>query len=169
MRLFDIGQEYKNLYDLAETIETDENGEVIDNSKELQELFNGIELELNQKAEGVAYICKDLKASYSALEEEIKRLQSKVKTLKNNETTLKTRLKEAISESGQSKIKTEKFSFSVSKREQLNYENVSLAFLEEDFIKTKQELNKTAIKDYYKAGGSVEGLKVSEIEVLSIR
>lgn len=169
MRLFDIAEEYKGLYDLAETVETDENGVIIDNSETLQELFNGIEAELSEKAESVAYICKDLKSSADALKEEAKRLTAKAKSLENNEKALKTRLKEALVQSGQSKIKTDKFSFSVSTREVLNYDDVSMAFIDEEFIRTKEELDKTAIKQFYKAGGTVEGLKVSEEEVLSIR
>lgn len=169
MRLFDIGQEYQGLYDLAETIETDENGVIVDNSEALQELFNEIEGELSEKAESVAYVCKDLKSSADALKAEAKRLTDKANSLLKNEATLKTRLKEALVQSGQSKIKTDKFSFSVSNRESFNYDNISMAFIPEAFVKTKQELNKNAIKDFYKNGGEVDGLIVSDVEVLSIR
>lgn len=169
MKLFDIGEEYKGLYDLAETIETDENGVIIDNSETLRQLFSEIEAELGEKAESVAYICKDLLSSAKTLEEEAKRLTAKAKSLKNNEALLKLRLKEALIQSGQTKIKTDKFSFSVSIRESFNYDDISMAFIDESFIKTKQEIDKTTIKNYYKNGGSVDGLKVSEQEVLSIR
>ena len=169
MKLFDIGQEYQGLYELAEIVETDENGVIIDNTEALKDLFDGVEAELKDKAENVAYVCKDLNASAKALSAEADRLAKKARSLLNNEAALKIRLKEALSESGQTKIKTDKFSFSVSKRDSFNYDDISMAFLDDKFIKIKQEIDKNAIKSFYKNGGVIDGLKVSESDVLSIR
>jgi len=48
--------------------------------------------------------------------------------------------------SGESKVKTDKFSFSVKTVESPNYDDVNMAFLDDEFIKVKKDLDKTQIK-----------------------
>ena len=78
-------------------------------------------------------------------------------------------MKGAILASGQSKIKTDKFSFSTTVRKSLNYDDVSMFGLDSSLVRVKEELDKTKIKEYIKHGGIVEGIKEVENTSLSIR
>ena len=169
MRLFQISEQFNELYNLSEDIEINENGEVIDNSETLSQLFNEMEMELSEKLENATYIIKELSASEQALKDEAKRLTAKAKVLENRQTRLKDIMKSAIESSGQPKIKTDKFNFSITHRRSLNYDDVSMFALSNEFIRTKQELDKNKIKDFVRAGGTIDGLKEVETVSLNIR
>ena len=71
--------------------------------------------------------------------------------------------------SGQEKIKSDKFSFSVKIIEKWDYENINIFGLNNEFIRVKQEIDKAKIKAYVKAGGTIDGLRISEDTSLSVR
>lgn len=169
MKLFDIGQEYKALYELLEEIEVDEAGKVIDNSQEFTELFNSLETSFADKLTNSTYLCKELESSAKALKDEAKRLNEKARAYENRSKRIKLLIKEAIIQSGELKHKTEKFSFSVRTSDVYNYDDVNLEFVDSEFIKVKKELDKSQIKQFIKAGGSVEGVKISEDTILTVR
>ena len=169
MRLFDIGLEYEGLYSLLEEIEVDENGVVIDNSEAVAELYQELQSNLEDKLDASSYICKELKSNADTLKAEAKRLTEKARTLENREKKIKLLMKEAIIQSGEMKLKTDKFSFSVRSSEVYNYDDVNMFSLSDEFIKTKQELDKTLIKKYVKAGGKIEGVLVSEDTIMTVR
>ncbi len=167
--LFNIGEEYKGLYALLEEVETDENGVIIDNSETVSELYQELQEDLEDKLDASSYICKELKGNADLLKAEAKRLTGKAKAFENREKKLKLLMKQAILESGEVKLKTHKFSFSVRAADVYNYDDVNLFALSDEFIKTKQEIDKTSSKKFVKAGGIVEGVKVSEDTILSVR
>lgn len=167
--LFDIGSEYKALYDLAEQIEYDENGVIIDNSLELSEMFGSIETELQQKLENTQYIIKELEVSEQALKDEAKRLTEKAKVLNNRQKRLKDLIKTVLIATGETKVKTDKFSFNVTTRESYNYDNVNMFVLDDEFKRVKEEIDKAKLKSYIKSGGEVEGVTITEETSLTVR
>ena len=171
MRLYNIAEEFTALYELAEQVEyNEETGEMIDNSETLKELFNELsEDKLEVKLENVMYIIKELEVSKNALKAEAKRLTDKAKVLDNRASRLKDMIKDVMNVSGQQKIKTDKFNFSVRTIEDYNYDDINMFGLDSEFIKVKEELDKTKIKSFVKAGGVVEGLRVSEKTSLTVR
>ena len=170
MKIFDIAEQFNGLYKMSEEIEiNEETGEIIDNSESLTELFNDLEIELSDKLDNTNYIIKELGASEIYLKDEAKRLIAKSKVFENRQIFLKELMRSAILASGQSKIKTNKFSFSITNRESLNYDDVSIFGLDSSLVRVKQELDKTKIKEYIKAGGEVDGIKKVESTSLSIR
>lgn len=169
MRLFDIGTEFKALYELAETLDFNENGEVVDNGLQLAELFGDIEAELHEKLTNTQYIIKELEVSEKALKDEAKRLIEKAKVLNNRQKRLKDLIKTVLIASGETNVKTDKFSFNVTTRESFNYDDVNMFVLDDEFKRVKHELDKTKIKDFVKAGGLIEGLKINEETTLTIR
>lgn len=169
MKTFEIIEEFKAIYELAEEIEKDENGEIVDNSDQLSELFAGVEVELSAKLDNTNYVIKELASAEQCLKDEAKRLTEKARVFKNKQDYLKSLMKMAIESSGQSKIKTDKFSFSVSNRKDFDYTDVSLFGLDPNLIRVKEELNKTAIKTFVKAGGVVDGLVEIKKSSLTIR
>lgn len=168
--LYGISQEFKALYDLAEEIEVDENGEVIDNSKMILELFEELSNDkLEVKLENVMYIIKEIQNNQKALKDEAKRLNEKAKVFENRENTLKEMIKNVMTISGQAKIKTDKFNFSMKTIEDYNYDDVNMFGLDDEFKRVKEELDKTKIKNFVKAGGVVEGLRITEKTSLAVR
>ena len=170
MKIFDISEEFNNLYLMSEEIEiNEESGEIIDNSESLTALFNELEVDLSDKLDNTNYILKELAGSEAYLKEEAKRLVAKAKVFENRQSYLKELIKGAILASGQSKIKTDKFSFSTTNRKSLNYDDISMFGLDSSLIRIKKELDKTKIKEYIKHGGIVEGIKEVQNISLSIR
>lgn len=166
--LFNISEEFNTLYELANEIQYDEDGNIIDSSDILSDIFNELENDLVDKLDATNYIIKELKANEQALKDEAKRLTDKAKALANKQERLKQIMKSAIEVSGNAKLKG-KFSYSITQRESYNYDDVSLFGLDEEFIRTKQELDKNKIKDFVKAGGTIDGLKVEAATQLNIR
>lgn len=169
MKLYDIGTEYQALYELAETIDYDEQGNVIDNSLQLAELFGNIEIELKDKLVNTQYIVKELEVNEQALKDEAKRLTEKAKVLANRQKRLKDLIKTVLIATGETKVKTNKFNFNLRTSEVFNYDDVNLEFIDEEFVKVKKELDKVQLKKFIKAGGSVEGVRISEDIILSVR
>jgi DNA repair ATPase RecN len=166
--LFDIGEEFNALYELANDVEYDENGNAIDNSLEMIDLFNEIQSDLVAKCDNTNYIIKEIESDVLTLDNEIKRLQAKKKSLVNKKDRLKELIKTTILLSGEAKVKG-KFSYSISDYESFNYDDVSTFGLSEELVKVKTELDKTKIKEFVKAGGSVDGLRIENKQKLSIR
>jgi len=170
MRLFDFASQFKGLYELCEEIEVnEETGEIIDNTDLLSQLFNDLEMDLSEKLVNTAYLIKELETSEKALKDEAKRLNEKAKVLENRQTRIKELIETTLESSGQTKIKTDKFNFSVTTRKSLNYDNVNMFGLDREFIRVKEELDKNKIKDYVKAGGSIDGVFEVETSSLTIR
>lgn len=170
MRLFDFASQFKGLYELCEEIEVnEETGEIVDNTDLLSQLFNDLEMDLSEKLVNTAYLIKEIETSEKALKDEAKRLNEKAKVLENRQTRIKELIKTTLESSGQTKIKTDKFNFSVTTRKSLNYDNVNMFGLDREFVRVKEELDKNKIKDYVKAGGSIDGVFEVEISSLTIR
>ena len=169
MRLFDFAIEFKVLYELCEDIEVDENGEIIDNSETISSLFNDLEMDLSDKLENTAYLIKELETSEKALKDEVKRLNEKAKVLENRQARIKELIKTTLESSGQTKIKTDKFSFSISNRKSFNYDGVNMFALDSQFVRVKEELDKNKMKEFIKAGGIIDGVFEVETSSLSIR
>lgn len=169
MRLFDFSTQFKALYELCEDIEVDENGEIIDNSETISSLFNELEMDLSDKLENTAYLIKELETSEKALKDEAKRLTEKAKVLENRQSRIKELIKATLESSGQTKIKTDKFSFSISSRKSFNYDGVNMFVLDSQFVRVKEELDKNKMKEFIKAGGTIDGVFEVETSSLSIR
>ena len=170
MRLFDFASQFKGLYELCEDIEVNqETGEIIDNSELLSQLFSELEMDLSDKLENTAYLIKELETSEKALKDEAKRLTEKAKVLENRQTRIKELIKTTLESSGQTKIKTDKFSFSISNRKSFNYDGVNMFALDSQFVRVKEELDKNKMKEFIKAGGTIDGVFEVETSSLSIR
>ena len=105
--LYELKEEFKMLLDMMEDDSTDE--EMIQNSLE------GIECEIEIKAEGYAKILKELEGQAEAVRKEISRLDDKYGKIVANMDRLKTNLKIAMNETGKKKIQTDLFTISVCK------------------------------------------------------
>lgn len=153
MKLYEIN---KNIYDCMD-IET---GEVLD-----VERLEKLSIARDTKIENVALYCKSTKAEAKAIDDEIKILQARKKTLINRCKNLKEYLVNALQGV---KFFTPKVAIGYRKSTVVEIEDVFK--LEENFIKYKEpEADKTAIKNILTSGGEVVGARLVENTSISIK
>lgn len=152
-----------NLYQINEQIlgcVDMETGEIVDMDK-LQEL----QLEFDQKVEGIACWIKNLLSEAKALKEEKDNLAARQKACENKAESLKEYLQTAL---GGQKFKTPKVSISYRKSEQVQVDDISK--LGNEYLKFKEpEADKTKIKQDLKAGVQLAGVQLVEKQNIQIK
>lgn len=114
----------------------------------LADTMEAIEGELEIKCENYAMVMKNLEGDIEALDNEIRRLTSRKKTLENNIKRMKEAVRDAMIATGKEKFKTELFSFSVQNNPpSVVLDTEDLDTLPNEFIRIKKEPDKTAIKE----------------------
>lgn len=106
--LYEITGEYLQLLEMLEDA---------DNLEEqvVKDTLEGIDGELEIKADGYARVIKELDAEANKYEAEIKRLEERGNALKNRSRILKNHLYNSMKLTGKTKFKTELFSFGIQK------------------------------------------------------
>ena len=155
--IYELTQDYLRLLEMAEDPELDP--EVI------ADTFEGIEGELEIKAENYAKVMKNLEGDIAALKAEEERLAKKRKAIENNIKRMKATLQEAMELTGKTKFKTELFSFGIQKNApSVVIDAADIRDIPEDYLKFKEpEVDKTAIKNAINAGVNFEGLAHLEV------
>ena len=105
--LYELKNEYLALKEMMEDESIDET--IINDTME------GIEYELEVKADNYIKVIKDFEGQIGAIENELVRLKDKRQHLIDNIEKLKNNLKEAMVETGKTKINTDLFAISVQK------------------------------------------------------
>lgn len=105
--LYALTAEYKQLLEFAREEEIDE--------QVFLDTLEGLEGEIEIKADGYAKVIKELEAEAKKFKEEKDRLEKHYKSIENRISTLKNNLKEAMTATGKTKFKTDYFSFSINK------------------------------------------------------
>lgn len=172
MKLFEIAEEFRLLKEIAEAdCEYDEEtGEVIDNYATLSELFDSIQMKLEEKLEASAYTITELESVADALKLEAKRLNERANRYGKNADYIKSIMLNAVNESGLPKIKTDKFTF--SKRKSVVVEIDPLITPDDfsrEYVRIKREIDKTKVKDALKRGELITGASLQEREHLQIK
>lgn len=109
MNLYDLTEKYQSLLNYAQSIDfTDE-----EQSETFQATLESLDGAIEDKAEGIAHILKQLEYDELIVNEEIKRYQAKKKALVNNQNSLKKYLQESMEYMNKDKIKTAKFSINI--------------------------------------------------------
>ena len=103
--LYEIAQDYLKLLEMAE--EVDEEG--------FKDTLEGIEGELEIKADNYARVIAELENKSEGLDKESKRLAERKKAIENNIKRIKDSLQGAMIATGKTKFKTELFNFGIQK------------------------------------------------------
>ena len=144
--LYQIDQAIMDLVD-------SETGEIVD-----IEAFDSLQMEREEKIEGIALYIKDLKAEAEALKAEKLAFAERQKVAENKVESLKNYLAYALK--GQA-FKSTKAVVSFRKTQQVDIPDIHK--LDENFLRYKDpEADKTAIKEAIKAGQIVKGATLSE-------
>ena len=105
--LYELTGEYLQLLQLLEDPEIEE--------QIVMDTLEGIDFELEIKAENYAKIIRELEANVEVIKTEQKRLSDKKAKLEANVKRLKDNLQDAMVATGKTKFKTDLFSFSIQK------------------------------------------------------
>ena len=161
MTLYDLKNELLTLLEMAEDPEVDE--------EVLRDTMEAVTGELEEKAEGYGCIIKQMEHDAAALAAEIKRLQARKKTVEDNKDKLKARLQDAMVATGQKKIKTNLFSFSIGKNPPALSVTSEEEIPEKYWTVPEPVLDREAVKRDLKAGMAVPGAELTQSESLRIR
>lgn len=167
--LFSISLEYQAILDLIENdIEFNpESGEITDNSQLLNDLFNELNMDFEDKLDNSQHYILTLKGEQDILDKEIKRLQAKKTALKNREDKIKTLIMYALNASGQGKFKTKLFNFYTKETEAVNI--VAEELLQRKYLKVTYSAIKDLIKKDIKAGIKVDGAEITKNTSLVVK
>lgn len=162
--LYELTDDYLTLLEMAEDPDIDEQA--------LMDTMEGIEGEIEIKAEGYAKVIRTLEGDAAACDAESKRLRNKKQTIENNIKRMKAALQMAMEVTGKRKFKTPLFSFNIQKNpaavvvDEQYIENIPERFL----VRKDPEINRKAIKDAINAGEDLEGLAhLEQTESLRIK
>lgn len=162
--LYELTDDYLALLEMAEDPDMDEQA--------LMDTMEGIEGEIEIKAEGYAKVIRTLEGDAAACDAESKRLRNKKQTIENNIKRMKSALQMAMEVTGKHKFKTPLFSFNIQKNtpsvvmDEQYIENIPERFL----VRKDPEINRKAIKDAINAGEDLEGLAhLEQTESLRIK
>lgn len=164
MTIYEITSDYLQLMQMMEDPELD--------PQTLADTMEGIEGELEDKADNYARVMKNMEADLNGIKAEIDRLSTRKKTIENNIKRMKEALQFSMETTGKTKFKTELFSFGIRK-------NAPAVVMDEPYIENVPErflkysdptINRTAIKEAIQNGEDLEGLAHLESKnSLSIR
>ncbi len=107
MTLYALTGQFKELLEIIECGDMD--------PEMLKDTLEGLEGEIETKADGYAKVIKELDGQVSLIKSEIERLSSRKSSYENNIKAMKQSLQEAMIATGKTKFKTELFSFGIQK------------------------------------------------------
>ena len=155
--LYDLSENYLKVLSM---IEEDEEGYL--------DTLESIEFEIEEKAEGIAKILKNLVGYQAALKQEEERLYSKRKAFENKAKDLKSYLEEQMFKTGKVKFKTDLFSFGIQKNP-ASLDVKSEDAIPEEFYIVERRLSRSALLDAMKKGLEIDGVSIKQTEGLRIR
>lgn len=159
--LYELTTEYMGLLNMAEEEEVD--------PQVLADTLEGMDGELEQKAENYAIMINTLNGQADLLNAEIKRLTDRKKTLENNANRMKEALENIMNVTGKRKFKTLLFSFNIQKNPPVLVVDDE-SKVPEEFVKFKKEFDKTALKKFVKENeNSLDFAHLEQKESLRIR
>ena len=155
MTLYDIEAEIMDCID-------QETGEIIDIDR-----LNALEMERDRKISNVACWIKDLKAEAEAIKAEKQALDKRQKAAENKAESLKTWLSGILQ--GE-KFKDSRCAISYRKSERVDFaDNFNFDTLPDYMKKVTVEPRKTEIKEFLKAGGEIDGVRIEENTSMTIK
>ena len=163
MTLYELTSEYLDLLAMLEDPDVDEDL--------INDTLEGIDGELEVKADGYARVMRQMDADAKAIKAEEERLANRRKSLENRSAALKSRLQQMMEITGKVKFKTELFSFGIQKNPAAVVIDTEEANLPAQYlIQQEPKVDKTKLKEDLKNGVDLEGIAhLEQTESLRIR
>lgn len=156
-----------NLYELSLSFQEVQNMDL--DPEVMKDTLDSIEDAIENKAENIAKLIRNLESDVSAYKEEEDRLKTKRQATENKVKWLKTYLEDNIKMTGKTKFKSGMFNFSIQK----NPASVNITderiIPEEFLIQQPPKVDKTSLKEILKRGIEVPGAELKQTEGLRIR
>ena len=156
-----------NLYELSVAFQEVQNMEL--DPEVMKDTLDSIEDAIENKAENIAKLVRNLESDVSAYKEEEDRLKTKRQAMENKVKWVKTYLEDNMKLTGKTKFKSGMFNFSIQKNPvsvNITDENI----LPEDYlIPQPPKVDKTSLKEALKSGIEVPGAELKQTEGLRIR
>lgn len=148
--LYELTEEARELQDMMEEYPPETFSDTIES----------LQLMIEDKADSYAAVNQNIANEIAALKAEEERLRVRRNALERNQLRLMKAIREAMNALGKTKIKTEKFTFSVSKNGGLQPIEVDAEKLPDKFKKMIFEPDNDRIREAIKAGETIEGVEV---------
>jgi hypothetical protein len=148
--LYELTEEARELQDMIEEYPPETFSDTIES----------LQLMIEDKANDYAAVNQNIANEIAALKAEEERLRARRNALERNQLRLMKAIREAMNALGKTKIKTEKFTFSVSKNGGLQPIKVDAEKLPDKFKKMIFEPDNDRIREAIKAGETIEGVEV---------
>ena len=156
-----------NLYELSLAFQEVQNMDL--DPEVMKDTLDSIEDAIENKAENIAKLIRNLESDVSAYKEEEERLKTKRQATENKVKWLKTYLEDNMKLTGKTKFKSGMFNFSIQK----NPASVNITdekiIPEEFLIQQPPKVDKTSLKEILKRGIEVPGAELKQTEGLRIR
>ena len=159
--LYDLTEQFQELLSMALDPDVDEQA--------LADTMEGIECEIEEKADGYAKVIKSLEADVEALKVEEARLAGRRKNISANIDRMKRSLKTAMRLTGKTKFKTSLFSFNIAKNPPALKIDMPDRVPEEFLIPQEPKIDSVAIKKELKDGVVYDWCHLEQTESLRIR
>lgn len=161
MTLYELTAAWQQVADMLGDPDADE--------ETVLDTLEGLDGEIEAKADGYGRIIKNMTAEADAIKAEAARMTARAKTLEARVDLLKARLKEAMEVTGKAKIKTPAFSFSVANNP-VSCAVTNWQALPQDFlIPQDPKVDRKKLIDALKAGAEFEGAHLIQGTHLTIR
>lgn len=156
-----------NLYELSIAFQEVQNMEL--DPEVMQDTLDSIEGAIENKAENIAKLIRNLESDVTAYKEEEDRLKTKRQATENKVKWLKTYLEDNMKLTGKTKFKSGMFNFSIQKNPASVNITDEKAIPEEFLIQQPPKVDKTSLKEILKRGIEVPGAELKQTEGLRIR
>lgn len=156
-----------NLYELSVAFQEVQNMDL--DPGVMKDTLDSIEDAIENKAENIAKLIRNLESDVSAYKEEEERLKTKRQATENKVKWLKTYLEDNMKLTGKTKFKSGMFNFSIQKNPASVNITDEKVIPEEFLIQQPPKVDKTSLKEILKRGIEVPGAELKQTEGLRIR
>nr|DAS98722.1 MAG TPA: resistance protein [Caudoviricetes sp.] len=156
-----------NLYELSLAFQDVQNMDL--DPEVMKDTLDSIEDAIENKAENIAKLIRNLESDVKAYKEEEERLKTKRQAAENKVKWLKTYLEDNMKLTGKTKFKSGVFKFSIQKNP-VSVNITDKKIIPEDYlIPQSPKVNNTLLKKALKDGIEVPGAELKQTEGLRIR
>lgn len=160
MKLYEIDKSIREFWNKI----IEQEGELTEEDiKQLEEL----EVAKNDKLKAYGVIIREIKADIDTCKAEKKRLEELANRLQNRQDWLKLRLVEFMNNNEIDKFESPEVNISFRKSQSLKDGDIDN--LPEQFIKIEKKADRTAIKDFIKNGGKIDGWYIEDNKNIQIK
>lgn len=158
MKLYELAQNYAQLLEMAEEMESDA----------LVDTLEALQGEIEEKAENIAKLIKNLEADAKIIKEEEQRLADRRRSIESKVTRLKEYLQQQLEVAGLQKVKRPTITVAI----QANPPSVEISdekLIPSEFMIPQYKVDKKSILERLKNGEEIPGAKLVQGRGVRIR